>query len=159
MDNEDKFLPADCRHYYPKAPLGATTSTKVMTNNFSIYFSLIPHTYLKSGEIILVSKDKPNQSNASFMITLVIPQHARVKIHHIKFSVPRSNYRMQDYFKRFTKRVGSFGSAVDERTRNIISCISVKGWVLLFSGWFVSLGSAVNQRALEPNQAARLVHG
>ena len=47
MDNEDKFLPADCRHYYPKAPLGATTSTKLMTNNFSIYFFLYPIRTLK----------------------------------------------------------------------------------------------------------------
>ena len=93
MDNEDKFLPADCRHYYPKA-FRSHHIYKSYDQQLFYLFLLIPHTYLKSGEIILVSKDKPNQSNASFMITLVIPQHTRVKIHHIKFSVSWSNYRM-----------------------------------------------------------------
>ena len=40
----------------------------------------------------------------------------------------------------FTKRAGSFGSAVDERTRN--NCMRVKCWVHIFSG---SFGSAVEK--------------
>ena len=47
---------------------------------------------------------------------------------------------MQGHFQTFTKRAGSFGSAVGERTRN--NCTRVKCWVHIhvFSG---SFGSAV----------------
>ena len=50
----------------------------------------------------------------------------------------------------FSGSFGSFGSAVDKRTKN--NCMNIKCGVHRFSG---SLGSGAN----EPNEPARLVHG